>query len=185
MSELAWHFTSGPILRDGSPLPPLGVALRHAGPVKICESGLHASRRLTDALKYSPGLLLSRVEVEEIEDEQNDKLVCRTRVRVAEYQVDLRKLVRFACECAALAMFAAGIHAPELIIAAEHADQGNFAAAAEAAWAARAAARAAGAAADAAYAARAAAAAASATGAAAREQCEARCIELLIGGDNQ
>lgn len=40
----AWHFVAD-TLRDGRPVPPDGMWLRHEGRIKICASGLHASRR--------------------------------------------------------------------------------------------------------------------------------------------
>ena len=63
MTTLAWHFTADNTLRDGRALPPIGETLRHDGPVVPCESGLHASERLIDALKYAPGLHLHRVDL--------------------------------------------------------------------------------------------------------------------------
>jgi hypothetical protein len=59
----AWHFTAGDRLRDGRPVPPVGEWLEHAGAVVPCSSGLHASRRLIDALSYAPGGMLHRVEI--------------------------------------------------------------------------------------------------------------------------
>ena len=60
MNEVrAWHFT-GPTLRDGRPIPESGVWLVHAGPIVPCESGLHGSERLLDALAYAPGDYLHR-----------------------------------------------------------------------------------------------------------------------------
>ena len=50
----AYHFV-GDELRDGRPVPPVGEWLVHDGPVKMCESGLHASRHPFDALMYAPG----------------------------------------------------------------------------------------------------------------------------------
>ena len=62
---MAWHFT-GATLRGGQPIPRYGVWLRHEGRVAMCESGLHASRRILDALSYAPGSSIHRVEVAEI-----------------------------------------------------------------------------------------------------------------------
>ena len=56
MGEIkGWHFHNGKTLRDGRPLPTLGAWLVHKGPIVICESGLHYSERLIDALRYAPG----------------------------------------------------------------------------------------------------------------------------------
>ena len=75
----AWHFT-GKTLRDGRPLPKDGEWLKHEGEIVICETGLHASRRVIDALQYAPGSTICRVSCRKIEDEhKNDKLVCRER----------------------------------------------------------------------------------------------------------
>jgi hypothetical protein len=59
---LAWHFCDD-TLRDGRPIPADGVTLRHDGEIVPCESGLHASERLIDALQYAPGPLLCRVRL--------------------------------------------------------------------------------------------------------------------------
>ena len=74
----AWHFV-GEKLRDGREIPKDGEWLIHEGPMKMCESGLHASTRIIDALKYSPGATICRVEIsgETIKDE--DKIVAKKR----------------------------------------------------------------------------------------------------------
>jgi hypothetical protein len=75
----AWHF-SGPQLRDGRPLPKDGEWLVHEGEVVICETGLHASRRVIDALQYAPGSTICRVSCRNVVTEhKNDKFVCRER----------------------------------------------------------------------------------------------------------
>ena len=74
----AWHFV-GDKLRDGRPIPADGEWLIHEGEVKICETGLHASRDPFDALEYAPGATLCMVDCAQIEAEQDDKLVCRKR----------------------------------------------------------------------------------------------------------
>jgi hypothetical protein len=81
MTEVtAWHF-AGKALRDGRPLPADGEWLIHDGPeVVMCETGLHASRRVIDALQYAPGPTVCRVTCRRIVDEyKNDKLVCWER----------------------------------------------------------------------------------------------------------
>jgi hypothetical protein len=46
----------------------------------MCETGLHASRRVIDALQYAPGPTICRVTCRRIVDEhKNDKLVCWER----------------------------------------------------------------------------------------------------------
>ena len=74
----AWHFAAKN-LRDGRPLPADGEWLKHEGPVEICETGLHASKRVIDALQYAPGSTVCRVTCREIVTEQGDKFVCRER----------------------------------------------------------------------------------------------------------
>ena len=75
---LAYHFV-GATLHDGNPVPADGEWLIHDGPIKICESGLHASKHPFDALQYAPGSMLCLVECEDIVAEQDDKFVCRRR----------------------------------------------------------------------------------------------------------
>jgi hypothetical protein len=79
---LAWHFV-GATLRDGRPIPADGEWLEHVGRIEICNTGLHASRRPAHALKYAPGATLCLVECDGIEEEHNDKLVCRRRRIIA------------------------------------------------------------------------------------------------------
>lgn len=96
----AWHFLadSGK-LRDGRPAPRVGTWLKHTGPVSMCNSGLHASRRVTDALNFAPGSLVCRVECRDIVEEQDDKLVCRER-RIL-WKMDATPVLRaFARKCA-------------------------------------------------------------------------------------
>jgi len=74
----AYHFTSD-TLRDGTPIPPIGVPLLYEGKLKLCEKGLHASRHPFDALRYAPGKVLHLVDCAGIEEEQEDKFVCSSR----------------------------------------------------------------------------------------------------------
>jgi hypothetical protein len=98
---MAWHFT-GPTLRDGRPIPAVGEWLIHAGPVVMCESGLHASRKALHALDYAPGLICHRVECEDVVAEDSTKLVCRRRriVGTVDGPVAEQILRRFARQCA-------------------------------------------------------------------------------------
>ena len=61
----AWHFAQenrrlgyndGRLIRKGQ-------WLVHRGPLVMCESGLHASKRIIDALKYASGSVICRVEL--------------------------------------------------------------------------------------------------------------------------
>ena len=94
----AYHFV-GDNLRDGCPVPPDGEWLVHDGPVRMCESGLHASRHPLDALTYAPGVILCLVDCDDIKAEDGDKLVCRRRLIVARF--DATDILRaFARQCA-------------------------------------------------------------------------------------
>jgi len=75
---MAWHFTDD-TLRDGRPVPEVGEVLRHDGPLAMCESGLHASPRLMDALRYAPGETLHRVTLTGDMLHGNDKSVATER----------------------------------------------------------------------------------------------------------
>lgn len=78
----AWHFTDGDRLRDGRPVPPVGEWLEHHDRVVPCESGLHASVRLIDALLYAPGAMLHRVDLGgEIVHHGNKHVASRRRIR--------------------------------------------------------------------------------------------------------
>jgi hypothetical protein len=98
---MAWHFT-GKTLRDGRPIPAVGEWLIHAGPVVMCQSGLHASRKALDALGYAPGFIVHRVECEDVVAEDSTKLVCRRRriVGTVDGPVAEQILRRFARQCA-------------------------------------------------------------------------------------
>ncbi len=78
-TRMGWHFV-GDRLRDGRPIPADGDVLRHDGPVVICESGLHASERIIDALRFAPGNTICRVEMRDVVASQDDKFVARERV---------------------------------------------------------------------------------------------------------
>jgi hypothetical protein len=75
---LAWHWV-GDKLRDGRAIPADNVELRHDGRVSICETGLHASINVFDALQYAPGNTVCRVLCKDIVEQHNDKFVCRSR----------------------------------------------------------------------------------------------------------
>ena len=95
---LAYHFVADK-LRDGRPIPADGEWLVHDGEPIICQSGLHASWHPFDALQFAPGGTLCLVEVEEITDEQPEKLVCKRRKIVQ--RIDAEPILReFARWCA-------------------------------------------------------------------------------------
>jgi len=87
----AWHFV-GEMLRDGRPVPPDGEWLVHEGEVKMCRSGLHASRGILDALEYAPGSTICRVVMDDVVEERDDKLVARKRKIL--WRVDGEKVLR-------------------------------------------------------------------------------------------
>ena len=94
-TELAWHFV-GSTLRDGRPIPPDGKWFTHKGPVVMCETGLHASTRMIDALMYAPGNTICRVVVDIIKQRDADKLVARRRKILWRYDAEdtLRQFAR-------------------------------------------------------------------------------------------
>jgi hypothetical protein len=93
---LAWHFV-GDKLRNDDPVPKDGETLEYKGELILCASGLHASRRIIDALTYAPGDTICRVRCgcEILHD--TDKFVCSKRTIL--WRVDGQGLLRrFACE---------------------------------------------------------------------------------------
>jgi len=98
---IGYHFT-GDKLRNGGPIPTVGVWLEHTGPVAPCESGLHASEHPFDALTYAPGEMLHRVELEGdlmAHGDPTDKWVGRRRRILA--SIDATAILReFARWCA-------------------------------------------------------------------------------------
>jgi hypothetical protein len=101
MSLLAFHFVNT-TLRDGRPVPPDGEWLEHAGPIKICRSGLHASRHVADAMQHAPGTTLCYVELGDIAEEQDDKVVARRRKIIARF--DATDLLRADARASALSV---------------------------------------------------------------------------------
>ena len=89
--DLAWHFT-GPTLRDGSPIPPVGHTLVFDGAIELCRSGYHWSRMPWQALRYAPGPLLHRVRVGGTIIEEDDKGVSSERTVLA--TIDATYLLR-------------------------------------------------------------------------------------------
>lgn len=97
----AWHFVAG-TLRDGRPVPKDGVWLRRDGQIRICESGLHASLRPWDALRYAPGATLCYVECRGDIHEHDDKLVCRERRIIM--RADVTETLRYFARMQALSV---------------------------------------------------------------------------------
>ena len=113
MTTYAWHFV-GDTLRDGRPIPRDGEWLEHTGPIVICESGLHASRRPAHALEYAPGPVLCRVECDDVIDEQGDKLVCRRR-RIIE-RADITETLRYYARMQALSVIHLYDDPPDVVL---------------------------------------------------------------------
>ena len=100
MRPNAWHWVAeNRTLRDGRPMPEIGETLRHEGEIRICRSGLHASRDPLSALQYAPGPIICRVRCNGIQQEQIDKLVCRERTILWAYDAT-SVLHHFARLCA-------------------------------------------------------------------------------------
>lgn len=96
MPDIYYHFTSDK-LRDGRPIPAIGEWLTHDGPVRMCESGLHASKQPYDALQYAPGEMLHQVELDGIPNGSDtlghsDKIVAKRRKIIA--TIDAAPLLR-------------------------------------------------------------------------------------------
>jgi hypothetical protein len=91
MKTIAYHFVADK-LRDGRAIPPDGVWLEHTGKVEMCESGLHASLHVADALKYAPGATLCLVELGGEIQTGDDKLVASKRRIIARF--DATELLR-------------------------------------------------------------------------------------------
>lgn len=98
---LAWHWHNGK-LRDGRPVI-VGETITHDGLLVLCESGLHASERAADALRYAPGSWISRVECSGETLRQDDKFVCRRRKVLWTYDAE-RVLWEWLCRCAERAL---------------------------------------------------------------------------------
>jgi hypothetical protein len=97
----AYHFV-GNTLRDGSPIPKNGEWLRVKGEIKICSSGLHASRHVADALQFAPGATLCLVDMSRDIEGQDDKLVARCRRIVARF--DATELLRADARASAVSV---------------------------------------------------------------------------------
>lgn len=99
MKESGWHFVDNNALRDGSLIPADGEWLEYGGRIRMCQSGLHYSRRLIDALTYAPGHTVCRVEIDALHEYVDDKGVARRRKIL--WRVDGKSLLRdFARRCA-------------------------------------------------------------------------------------
>ncbi len=98
---LGWHFLpeDGKLANGDGRLVTVGKTYSHDGPIEICSSGLHASRRIIDALRYAPGPILCRVEVWGDVQSHADK-VCAWHRRVIAMADATETLRAFARLCA-------------------------------------------------------------------------------------
>jgi len=117
-SILAWHFLSDAgLMRDGR--KPRKVET-HKGPLILCDSGLHASRDILDALRYAPGVVLCRVRCSGEIEQDNDKLACTRREIL--WRMDVRNTLReFARLCALRAVRIHAARACEAVGLRDHA----------------------------------------------------------------
>ena len=92
-----YHFTDSK-LRDSQPIPAIGEWLEYTGEIRMCVSGLHASKHPFYALRFAPGLMLHKVRLEQA-THTDDKSVGRRRKIIA--SIDLTGLLHeFARWCA-------------------------------------------------------------------------------------
>jgi hypothetical protein len=81
-----------------------------------CKNGLHASRRIIDALKYAPGPIICRVELSGEIIYDTDKAVARHRKVI--WMLDATNVLHeFACRCAEDALALVGNPDPSSIAA--------------------------------------------------------------------
>ena len=107
-----WHFANNDLrlgYGDGREIV-AGESLRVEGAPKLCEYGLHGSKRLIDALKYASGHMLCRVELSDEIIEGHDKAVARERKTLWIFNAEnaLRDFSATVAENALLAERAAG-----------------------------------------------------------------------------
>lgn len=81
----------------------VGETLSVSDPIVPCESGLHASRRVIDALRYAPGPWLARVTLSGTIVEATDKLTASARTTL--WLADVGRILHtFACDVAERAL---------------------------------------------------------------------------------
>lgn len=81
----------------------VGKKFSVSGPIKLCENGLHASKKVSHALNYAPGLVLCVVRVSGNIQEGADKICGRHREVVWMRNVSA-ELDEFACQCTEMAL---------------------------------------------------------------------------------
>jgi hypothetical protein len=98
---LAWHVLKDDYTASYGNLGKIrpGRIYRHDGPMELCKSGLHASRKPLDALSFVNGTVFCRVACWGDVIEASDKLICTRRKVLWIVKAD-RTLHEFACWCA-------------------------------------------------------------------------------------
>ena len=96
-----WHFLRKDrrLRYDDGRLVRAGRTYRAKGDLVLCKKGMHASRRLIDALHWAPGPIVCRVELTGELIHDDDKSVGRSRTVL--WMLDATLLLHeFACRCA-------------------------------------------------------------------------------------
>jgi len=101
---LGWWFAAGDTLPNGDGREVVvGETLKVQGPPVLCQRGLHASRRVVDALRYAPGDTLYRVRLGGQIVHDGDKMVATERTAL--WRLDATRALRlFACDVAEVAL---------------------------------------------------------------------------------
>jgi hypothetical protein len=142
--NLYWHFAPDNRKTRYSNEPIIvGRTLKVKPPVRLCERGLHASKRAIDALQYAPGAYVCLVTLSGEVMHGDDKSVASERTVIAAADAT-RLLFQFSIDCAARAMERYGWEHEDswnaLAIRAAHmeglADDADLSAARSAAWSA-------------------------------------------------
>ena len=96
---LAWHFLRDDLTCGHGRLGKMkvGKTLKVRSELELCCNGLHASKRIIDALGYAPGPVICRVEMGGEIIESDDKLIASKRTVI--WMEDISDLLfRFACD---------------------------------------------------------------------------------------
>ena len=103
-SVLGWWFAASDALPNGDGRNiVVGETLTVNPPVVLCERGLHASRRLIDALSYAPGEILYRVRLGGTVIHGDNKMVATERTAL--WRLDATRALRlFCCDVAERAL---------------------------------------------------------------------------------
>jgi hypothetical protein len=92
----AWHFIKEDGTAHGGYVPPSDKQEKFSGEIQLCNSGLHASERIIDALQYANGSILRRVVCSGEVVRGADKLVCTQRKEL--WRIDATVILHeFAC----------------------------------------------------------------------------------------